>query len=214
MVTDSTPRADEGYLIVADIGGFTSWMEAVGVAHGVDFAVGIPPGFELLVQLLESVAEGLADRFGVEGLEGDAVFGVAPLDVLDGHGDALLADLRAVYARFVAHRDEFYRTTVATHMCTACPLVSTLDLKMILHQGPFVRQSVRGRDTVAGPAVNAVHRLLKNSVADQIGHRHYVLVTDTAAARLALADGGVPHRERYADVGEIPARVFELAPPR
>ncbi|HEX9738791.1 MAG TPA: DUF2652 domain-containing protein [Candidatus Limnocylindria bacterium] len=211
MVTDLSPRADEGYLIVADIAGYTSWMEAVGAAHGFDVSVEIPPAFALLGLLLDLVAEGLADRFKVEELEGDAVFGVAPTGDLDGRGDVLVDELRVVYARFLAHRDKWHQTTVASgHICSACPFVTALDLKMIVHEGPFVRQSVRGQATVVGPAVNVVHRLLKNTVADQVGHRHYLLLTDAAAERLGMADAGVAHRETYPGVGEIGGRVLGL----
>lgn len=210
MVTDSTPRADEGYLIVADISGYTAWMAAVGKAHQVDVSDGIPPGFTLLQVMLASVTQGLAPLFSVEGLEGDAVFGVAPSGDLDGRGDALVRDLRALYAAFLATRNEWHGRAVVDHYCIACPLVSTLDLKMILHEGPFVRQSVRGRDTVVGPAVNEVHRLLKNSIADSVGYRHYLFLTDAAAGRLGLRDAGAGHSERYPDIGEISGRVLEL----
>ena len=77
MGTDTAPQADEGYLLLADISGFTSWMAAVGEAHEVDVSHGIPPGFTLLQAMLDSVTDGLPARFSVAGLEGDAVFGVA-----------------------------------------------------------------------------------------------------------------------------------------
>lgn len=210
MVSDNVPRPDDGYLVLADISGFTAWMAAVGDAHAVDVSQGIPPGFTLLQVMLDSVTNGLAPRFSIVGLEGDAVFGVAPSREFDGQGDALVAHLRRLYGRFVADRDARYRFLRADHTCSACPLVSTLDLKMVLHQGPFVRQVAGGQATIVGPAVNVVHRLLKNTVAETVGYRHYLFMTDAAAHRLGLDDSGIVHRERYRDVGEISGRVFEL----
>lgn len=215
MSTSATPstRADEGYLLLADISGFTAFMAAVGVAHGVDFSSGIPPGFALMGALLDSVAAGFVAPFSVVQLEGDAVFGVAPSRELDGRGNALVGDLRDVYARFRARRDEAFRVASAGHVCTACPLVSALDLKMVLHQGTYVRQTVYGQPGLLGPAVNVAHRLLKNTVAEQVGHRHYLLLTDAAAARLGLATAGFRHVESYPDVGDVSARVVDLVMP-
>ncbi len=42
--------------------------------------------------------------------------------------------------------------------------IGTLDLKMVVHHGPFLRHTVAGRSRVTGTAVILVHRLLKNGV--------------------------------------------------
>ena len=76
------------YLLLADISGYTGFMVGVENAHGVDFSGGIPPGYELLGALLDSVMKGVQPEFSIAKLEGDAVFAVAPTDTLDGHGDA------------------------------------------------------------------------------------------------------------------------------
>jgi hypothetical protein len=201
-------RAEEGYLLLADISGYTGFMSTVGDAHGVDFSQGIPPGFELMGELLDSVAAGLRSPFAVAKFEGDAVFAVAPAADLDGQGPDLLAILGDTYRRFIATRTE---ADVArrTHECTACPLVRTLDLKMVLHEGPYVSQTVRGQSELLGTAVNAVHRMLKSSVAEEVGHRHYLYLTDAAAGRLGLDGQGIAHVESY-DIGDISGRVLDL----
>jgi hypothetical protein len=63
-------RAEEGYLLLADISGYTGFMSTVGDAHGVDFSEGIPPGFELMGELLDSVAGALRRPFEVAKFEG------------------------------------------------------------------------------------------------------------------------------------------------
>jgi hypothetical protein len=75
-----------------------------------------------------------------------------------------------------------------------------------------VRQQVGQGSDLLGPAVNLVHRLLKNSVREQLGRRPYLLVTDPAAASLGLAASGVEHHEEYPDVGSVGARVIDLDP--
>jgi hypothetical protein len=69
---------------------------------------------------------------------------------------------------------------------------------------------VHGQAELLGQAVNVVHRMLKSGVADLVRHRHYLFVTDEAAARLGLGDAGVAHVESY-DVGDISGRVLDLA---
>jgi class 3 adenylate cyclase len=201
-------RAEEGYLLLADISGYTRFMSSVGEAHGVDFSVGIPPGFELMGELLDSVAEALRAPFSVAKFEGDAVFAVAPAAELDGQGSDLLTIVRDTYRAFLATRTE---ADIArrSHECTACPLVRFLDLKMVLHEGSYVSQAVRGQTELLGTSVNLVHRMLKSSVADEVGHAHYLFLTDSAAARLGLTDAGTAHEETY-DIGEVTGRVLDL----
>ena len=208
----SSPRstADSGYLLLADISGYTGFMNSVGDAHEVDFSVEVPPGFELVGELLESVAESLAPAFAVAKFEGDAVLAVMRGEA-GGDGRTVVNDLRQVYGTFAIRRDLSYRNATESHECVACPLVSALDLKMILHHGSFVRQAVHGQEELLGPAVNVAHRLLKNTVADEVGHRHYLLLTDAAAARLGLPEVGTAHVEVYPDVGEVRGRVVGLS---
>jgi hypothetical protein len=201
-------RAEEGYLLLADISGYTGFIANVGDAHGVDFSVSIPPGFALLGQLLDSVVAGLRSPFTVAKFEGDAVFAVAPVAELDGRGSELLAILGDTYRGFVETRTAAYIAQQG-HECTACPLVRTLDLKMVLHEGPYVRQAVHAQDDLHGAAVNVVHRMLKSSVADEVGHRHYLYLTDAAAGRLGLEGQGIAHVESY-DIGDISGRVLDL----
>jgi len=73
-----------------------------------------------------------------------------------------------------------------------------------------VRQSVGSGSDLLGPAVTVAHRLLKNTVRDQIGYTPYLLITDGAAAGLGLADVGLAHHESYADAGEIDGRIVQL----
>ncbi|MGH7416240.1 MAG: DUF2652 domain-containing protein [Candidatus Rokuibacteriota bacterium] len=201
--------AEEGYLLLADISGYTGFMSQVGDAHGVNFADGIPPGFALMGALLDSVAGGLGSAFSVRKFEGDAVFAVAAAGDLDGRGSDLLAILRETYRLFIAARTEADPARRA-HECSACVLVTNLDLKMVLHEGPYVSQAVHGQTELLGTAVNVVHRLLKSAVAEQVGHRHCLFLTDAAAIRLGLTDAGTAHIESYADVGAISGRVVDL----
>ena len=208
LLRETDPPAGERYLLLADISGYTGFMASVELAHGVDFSAGIPAGYAVLGALLSAVIEGVQPTFAVVKLEGDAVFAVAPARSLDGQGEAVLDQLRMVYQAFTGQRTRARSAT--DHRCTACPNVSGLDLKMVLHRGQSVRQTVGSGSDLLGPAVNVAHRLLKNSVRSRIGFRPYLFVTDPAATALGLSEVGLPHREEYADVGPIPGRVIDL----
>ena len=201
--------AQEGYLLLADISGYTGFMEGVGETHGVDFSEGIPPAFALIGTLLDSVADGLGSPFEVAKFEGDAVFAVAPVGDLDGRGPEVLAMLRETYGRFIEARTQADPARIP-HECSACVLVNNLDLKMALHEGPYISQVVQRQPELMGSAVNIVHRMLKSSVAAQVGNRHYLHMTDAAAVRLGLADVGLAHVESYDDVGAVSGRVLDL----
>jgi class 3 adenylate cyclase len=206
--TGSASAAGDRYLLLADITGYAAFLSSVEQEHGVDFSAGIPAGFSILGELLDAVIEGVQPAFEVAKLEGDAVFAVAPAASLDGRGDAVLYRLRAVYQAFRDRREE--ARSAQDHVCTACPVVGTLDLKMVLHRGQAVRQTVASQTELLGPAVNVVHRLLKNTVRARFGYRPYLFITDAAAGRLHLAESGLQHEEEYADVGAIPGRILAL----
>jgi hypothetical protein len=211
-MSDSTKApsiAGDRYLLLADISGYTAFMASVERAHGVDFSAGIPAGFAVLGELLDAVVEGVQPDFTVIKLEGDAVFAIAPAASLDGRGADVLDRLQALYEAFRDRREQQVRSA-RDHICTACPVVANLDLKMVLHRGQAVRQTVGSRTDLLGPAVNVVHRLLKNSIQARLGYRPYLFLTDSAAASLLLAESGVAHREDYPDIGPICGRVVPL----
>jgi len=207
--TQLASRAGDRYLLLADISGYTAFMASVESDHGVDFSAGIPAGFAIVGKLLDGVIDGVQPDFEVIKLEGDAVFAVAPTASLDGRGGDVLYRLQALYETFRTQREVAARTA-RDHICTACPVVSNLDLKIVLHRGQAIRQTVGSQTELLGPAVNVVHRLLKNSIQAHLGYRPYVFMTDAAAAWLHLAELGVEHREDYPDVGPVSGRVLPL----
>jgi class 3 adenylate cyclase len=203
------PAAGERYFLLADISGYTGFMSGVEDAHGVDFSDGIPAAYAVLGGLLDTVIAGVGPDFDLVKLEGDAVFAAAPASRLDGDGVRVVEGLRSMYGEFIEARTR--AIPAADHMCTACPAVAHLDLKVVLHRGQSVRQSVGTGSDLLGPAVNVAHRLLKNTVRERIGSRPYLFVTDAAATSLGVSEPGLEHREAYPDAGEIRGRIVELA---
>ena len=202
-------RASEQYFLLADISGYTAFLANVEQTHGLDFSHGIPAGYEILGALLDVVVQGIQPTFTVAKVEGDAVFGVAAAADLDEVSGSLLAGLRGIVDRF--HEVKLQQAAIASdHVCTACPVASSLWLKMLLHRGFAVQVSGGSHTELHGPAVTLVHRLLKNHVRERIGARPYLFVTDAAADGLGWADAGVAHVESYLDAGAVSGRIITL----
>ena len=209
--TGADAPAGERYLLLADISGYTGFMAGVEQSHGVDFSAGIPAAYSVLGALLDAVIEGVEPDFALVKLEGDAVFAVAPAANLDGQGDRVLEELGAMYGAFTDARTR--AIPASDHLCTACPAVAYLDLKVVLHRGHAVRQRVGSGSDLLGPAVTVAHRLLKNTIRERIGFRPYLFLTDAAATALGLSRVGLAHREEYPEAGQIQGRIVELGEP-
>lgn len=206
---EADPPAGERYLLLADISGYTAFMAGVEQAHRLDFSGGIPAAYPTLAALLGSIIAGVEPDLAVVKLEGDAVFAAAPAANMDGQGDRVLEKLRSMYVAFIESRTAAIPTS--DHVCTACPIVADLDLKVVLHRGQAVRQTVGSGSDLLGPAVTVAHRLLKNTIRARIGIRPYLFLTDAAATGLGLADVGLAHVEEYPDAGRIGGRLVDLS---
>lgn len=142
-------------------------------------------------------------------LEGDAVFSYA----LEGSCGAstLLDTIEQSYFAFRARLRDIAHATTCT--CEACRQIPTLDLKFVVHHGNFVRRELAGSEELTGRDVIVLHRLAKNSAAEALGTRGYVLMTDASVEALGLdpvALGMQAHIERYDDVGEVACCLEDL----
>lgn len=191
-------HAEHGALVLADISGFTAFVTATALEHG-------PP---IVAELLETVVGRLSPPLEIQGVEGDAVFALAAdravvpparlLDVLDG-----------AFVAFRARQRDIQEAGDPCP-CQACQNVATLDLKIVVHHGRFLRQVIGGRGQVAGADVILAHRLLKNGVAPG---RAYLLLTETAVrwAGLDPTRAGLSARtEHYEHLGDVRCFVRDL----
>lgn len=189
--------AERGFLVLADISGFTAFVTATELEHG-------PP---IIADLLEVVIGRLAPPLEVQEVEGDAVFAYA-LDHAIGPAATLLDAVDDAFVAFKARRDDLAADDSCA--CTACRSVGNLDLKVITHHGAFLRQTVAGRPQLGGADVILAHRLLKNRLGRTAG---YLLLTEAALGRLDIAPatlGLVARTERYEHLGEV--RCFVAMP--
>jgi len=190
------PR-EEGYLVLADITGYTSFLTRTELEH----AHGI------VAELTTLVIARLAAPLRFVELEGDAVFAYAPAAAFDD-AERLIDMMEACYVAFRLRLEEMRLATTCT--CTACALMGGLDLKFIGHLGSFVLQQTPTGTKPMGPDVILVHRLLKNRVSDTLGISAYVWLTEALLGRASGTLGLPAHAEHYPEIGEVRGRVVDL----
>lgn len=191
-----------GYFLIADITGYTDFFAGSELEH----AQGI------VQSLLTTLTESIAAPLRLAKLEGDAVFCYAPAEAVR-QPPSVLDIVEDVYCRFARALERIRRNT--TCPCSACRRAGDLDLKFVLHYGEYAEQSIAGRSELAGTAVIAVHRLLKNRVREATGIDAYVFATDAAGE--AMGGGralqvGTPHGETIDGLGALAGRVLDMAP--
>src|SRR4030095_741018 len=133
-------RTESGFLVLADISGFTAFVTATELEHGA----------EVTGVLLADVMAALSPPLEIQELEGDAVFALGP-DAAAGEDRRLIEAFDRAFAAFGERRREFASDTSCA--CRACRGVLGLSLKLIVHHGSFMRQVVRGRSRVAAAAI-------------------------------------------------------------
>ncbi|MFI5259918.1 MAG: DUF2652 domain-containing protein [Candidatus Limnocylindrales bacterium] len=91
-----------GPLLLADISGYTGFLQVVAQAHRDDaFAGGrVPDAYSLMSSLLDGIIERIVPPFTLSKVEGDAVFAFARVDADVPSGPALLDCLSACYESF------------------------------------------------------------------------------------------------------------------
>jgi hypothetical protein len=191
-------ETQHGFLVLADISGFTAFVTATELEHG-------PP---IIAELLEEVIRRISPPLRIEGIEGDAVF------ALGVHGQVLppASLLEVIQAGFAGFREKQRQLEADDRCaCNACRGVGRLRLKAIGHYGTFLAQTVGGHAQTAGADVILAHRLLKNGVHPGA---HYALLTRPAVdymevdpARLGFA----AHTERFEYFGDVECFVGDLA---
>jgi hypothetical protein len=179
--------AKQGFLVLADISGFTAFVTATELEHG-------PP---IIAALLDEVIARIAPPLEVREIEGDAIFALGTVVP----PAMLLEVLRGGLRGFQERRRQLAADDSCS--CRACRDVWRLRLKMIVHHGTFLDQLVGSRVQAAGRDVILVHRLLKNGVTRAAD---YTLLTRPAVRYMGVDPGEiglVPHSERYEHFGTV-----------
>jgi len=191
-------KAQTGYLVLADISGYTSFVAQTEIEHA-DLA---------LSHLLETIIEQLSSLLVISKLEGDAVFAYVEEGRLE-EAQSLLALIDQTYLAFREKALALY--SQATCQCRACRILPTLDLKFMVHYGGFIVQQVAGIRDLLGTDVNLIHRLAKNHVTEATGWKGYALFTNQVLEHLQTEkDSFVQQAESYEHLGEVETFVMDM----
>lgn len=200
----------QALLLIADIGGYTKFMNVhrINLAHAQD----------VVAQLLEAILES-SGPFKLAKLEGDAAFLYAPMPHSGADASQLSQHVAAIRTAFLERRRQLDIDRFCS--CDGCVQASQLNLKFVAHQGEVAEQRVKQHRELAGVAVIAVHRLLKNNVPVP----EYVLMTDEVFEHLDPAlkeqargqdehlEGLGQARTWYVDLSEVEALLPPPPPP-
>jgi uncharacterized protein YndB with AHSA1/START domain len=187
-----------GYLVIADISGFTSFVAKTELEHSQ----------AILTELLELLMEKFQPLMTISKLEGDAVFAYAP-EAMFARGETLVEFIESMYVAFCDRQASMKRETTCT--CNACINIPMLDLKFFVHYGDYIVQHVMDIRELVGSDVNLIHRLTKNHVGETRGWRAYIMFTEQSLAhlKLELEDAQV-QMEAYEHLGEIKTCIVDL----
>jgi Protein of unknown function (DUF2652) len=189
----------EGYLLLADISGYTAFLTGTELEHS----------HEIIRELAALIRERLAPPMRFVKREGDAIFCYAESGTFR-EGERLVEMIEACYFDFSNRLLDMARAT--TCRCNACAAIGSLGLKFIAHYGSFVVEFDDGREDLAGPDIILAHRLLKNTISEGGGPPAYAFFTDACLQRLPPSFAPPKHLEAYESFDETKGGVHDLAP--
>jgi hypothetical protein len=191
-------RSREGYLVLADISGYTGFLTETELEHAQ----------EIIHELTSLIRTRLSPPMRFVKLEGDAIFCYAETGTFTD-GERLVELIEVCYFEFADRLFNMARAT--TCRCNACASIDSLDLKFVAHHGAFVVQRDEAGEDLVGADVILAHRLLKNNIIEQTGMRAYAFFTDACLQHLPSAFVFPKHTEKYETFGETSGGVHDLA---
>lgn len=186
---------DKGIFVLADISGYTQYLDEAGLAHAS----------KVTARLLNTLTKANRKRWRVANLEGDAVF------FLSGGGEPpeqLIEHILHMFEAFFLHVLEIGEDTDCG--CGACGAANQLALKFIVHAGEYAEQRVAGRREVAGSDVVVAHRLLKAGCPSP----EYILLTLSYLGDRTLPGYHAETGSLELPSGAVPFVALDLAPSR
>jgi hypothetical protein len=190
--------AQHGYLLIADISGYTSFIAGTELEHS----------HEILADLLGTICEKIESILTLHKLEGDAVFAYVP-EAKITRGETILELIESTYVAFRDKQTSIKRATTCT--CNACRNIPSLDLKFIAHHGDYIIQQVRDIREMVGSDVNLIHRLLKNHVTEATGWRAYMMFTERCLDHLRLnLENSHIQMEEFEHLGKVKTYNMDL----
>ncbi|MGH2620655.1 MAG: DUF2652 domain-containing protein [Anaerolineales bacterium] len=192
--------AEHGYIVIADITGYTAFLSSSELEHAEDS----------LRSLINLLIEQTKPPLVISRLQGDAVISYAPKASFL-QGQTMVEILENTYVAFRQARERMQLNTTCT--CAACRNIPNLDLKFLVHYGSYILQQTPMYQELVGNDVNLTHRLLKNQITKLTGIQAYAAYSEPAVEALGIRDLCVEmsqHTEGYEHLGEVLLYVQDL----
>ncbi|HSH01056.1 MAG TPA: DUF2652 domain-containing protein, partial [Anaerolineae bacterium] len=190
--------AETGFLIIADISGYTAFLTQTELDHAED----------ILNTLINKLVDSMSTMFIIAKLEGDAVFAYAPKGSFK-QAQTLVECVENIYCAFAQTQRDMKLNTTCT--CEACRLIPSLDLKIVLHHGQYMFSNIGGREELSGPDVILVHRLLKSTITEKAGVEAYVFFSEACEEVVDLSSLSLSmqrHEEEYEHLGVVGGCIY------
>ena len=190
----------QGYFILTDISGYTEYLTESELEHAHD----------TLQSLFDVQLANIKFPLKISGFRGDAIFIYTP-EACVVNPQSFVETLENLYIVFADTLRKMQFNTSCP--CRACKNMGKLDLKMCIHYGEYLLQTLGDREELLGADVIVPHRMLKNTVIEKTGIKAYALFSEAAAEALRLAELSqplLPHSETYEHLGELNMLVYDL----
>src|SRR5437773_5219067 len=170
--------ASEATFVLADIGGYTTFLTEVGIEHAK----------EITSHLFNGMLKVNKNRWKVGNVEGDCLFFYAEAREEPG---PLFEHLRVLYEKFRGSVTDI--AARSTCDCGACTRTSELRLKFVVHAGQYDTQDIGGRTERIGQEIVVAHPLRKNIVPVQADALVTPALWNTGGSGLSPTAGCVTH---------------------
>ena len=169
-------RATQGFLVIADISGYTQFVRSHNLRHVPILGEKMRRTSErhaetVITDLMEVIIDALGETMSVNKLEGDAIFFVHESDNPGADAVAIMPRVLNIFDAF--HRRLYELIYCQACLCDCCHQMGELKVKIIAHFGSFMVKRVAHFEEVAGEDVILVHRLLKNT----LDSNEYLMIT-------------------------------------
>ena len=186
-----------GYLLIADISGYTAFLTSSEQDHANP----------ILKSLLEALLGQVNEPLHFWRMDGDAVLAYSTSEEFPS-GEVFLSICENFYNAFAARQRDIIANT--TCPCQACANVSELDLKIMAHHGSFEEMKFGPATDISGSDVILVHRMAKTDVKATTGIGSYALFSDAAVEAMDIDAALTPFSQEFEHFGEVSMKVYDL----
>ena len=173
-----------GYLIIADISGYTQFIKIHNMRKAPIFGEKMAQKWEshaehIITELLETVIDSFDGTLILNKLEGDAAFFFAVEDGSAQQADKILECMDAAMRAFSQKLAGI--VFIQSCPCDPCQQSKNLKLKIFAHKGTYEIKGIRQFEELAGESVILIHRIMKKTLPS----REYWLATESFFATVS-----------------------------